>query len=303
MISVIIPSYNYGHLITETIESVLNQSYKDLELIVIDDGSTDITEDVVQELCFRDSRIKYFKYVNAGLGTSRNRGLVKAKGDFIQFLDADDLIEREKFKVQVEIFKDYPEVDVVYSSVRYFKIDPYNLSERLYTYWGANKEWMPKLSGAGPEFMARAFKANFSHLSSTLFKKELVLKVGEFNNKMSAVADYHFLLRCVLLGANFHYHDNLETYSLVRWHSNNMSKNMNMMRKEEQKMRITLNSDLVGNPLVLASNLHAIQSLEYQLGNSWKKHLLSGGKFDFIKKLITTVGLERLLLKLFYRNI
>ena len=301
MVSVIIPCYNYGHLINETLSSIFEQTYKNLEVIVIDDGSTDNTEEIVKIYNQKDSRVKYYKCKNEGLGTSRNRGLENAKGDFIQFLDADDLIEKEKFKIQVEIFKNSPEVDVVYGSVRYFKKDPFNLSKRLYTYWGANKEWMPKLSGAGPKFMAKAFKANFSHLSSPLFKKELVLKVGEFNNEMSAVADYHFLLRCALAGANFHYHDDLHSYSLVRWHPNNMSKNMNMMRREEQKMRITLNSVLMEHPIVLASNQQAIQSLEYQLGNSWKKYLLSGGKFDFLKLVLRKLHLEKYFLSFIYK--
>jgi glycosyltransferase involved in cell wall biosynthesis len=302
MISIIIPSYNYGHLIGETIESVLNQSYTDLELIVIDDGSTDLTKEVVQNLSLEDPRIRYFKYENVGLGASRNRGLEKVQGDYIQFLDADDLIEKEKFKIQLEIFKDYPELDVVYGSVRYFTNEPFNHMDRLFTYWGPNKEWMPKIQGSGPEFTAKAFKGNFSHLSSPLFKRELVLKVGNFNNEMSAVADYHFLLRCVLMGANFHYHDDLGTYSLVRWHPNNMSRNVDMMRREEQKMRLTLNENLVAFPSVLESNQQAIKSLEYQLGKSWKRHFLSGGKFDFIKKIITSVGLNKLFLRLFYKN-
>src|SRR4051812_48333219 len=101
MISVIIPCYNYGHLIAETIDSIIAQTYQDFQIIVINDGSTDNTEEVVLKYADNDSRINYYKYPNSGLGTSRNRGIEKAIGDYIQFLDADDLIEKRKFEIQL----------------------------------------------------------------------------------------------------------------------------------------------------------------------------------------------------------
>ncbi len=300
MISIIIPCYNYGHLIAETIDSILNQTYQNFEIIVINDGSTDNTETVVGAYANNDARIKYYKYSNGGLGASRNKGLEKATGNYIQFLDADDLLERSKFEVQLQIFKDNPQVDIVYGSVRYFTNKPFDLNARLLTYWGADEEWMPKISGNDEEFAQRAFKGNFTHLSSPLFTKQIVNKVGLFDNDVSAVADYHFLLRCVVEKAYFYYHDTPDTYSLVRWHPDNMSRNVNMMRDEERRMRIVMNPLLAGMPAVLACNNNAIKSLSYQLTTSWKKHFLSGGKFDFAKKFIKLIGLEKLFLKIFY---
>jgi glycosyltransferase involved in cell wall biosynthesis len=301
MISVIIPCYNYGHLISETINSLLQQTYQDIEVIVINDGSTDNTEQVVKAFGEKDSRVKYHTYTNAGLGTSRNRGLEHATGDYIQFLDADDLLESKKFEVQLQIFNKNPEVDIVYSSVRYFTKNAFDQSDRLLTYWGPNEEWMPKITGKGQDILPQVLKGNFSHLSSPLFKRCIVTEVGLFDNDLSAVADYQFLLRCVIADAYFYYHDTPNTYSLVRWHPDNMSRNTNMMRSEERKMRIKLNSLLTDNNVALENNNNAIKSISYKLDASWKKHFLSGGKFDWIKKIIRIIRLEKLLLQVFYK--
>jgi len=300
MISVIIPCYNYGHLIANTIDSILDQTYQNFQIIIINDGSTDNTEEVVLKYVEKDKRIDYYKFPNSGLGTSRNRGIEMVTGNYVQFLDADDLIEKRKFEIQLQIFNDNPDVDIVYSSVRYFSKNAFDPADRLLTYWGTNKEWMPKISGNDESFSARAFKGNFTHLSSPLFKKQIINKVGYFDNDISAVADYHYLLRCVISKAFFYYHDTADTYSLVRWHPDNMSKNIKMMQSEERRMRLMLNPLLVNNLQALESNNNAVKSLTYKINTSWKKHFLSGGKFDFAKKIIRLMGLEKIFLKIFY---
>lgn len=301
MVSVIIPCYNYGHLIKDTIDSVLQQTYTDLEVIVIDDGSKDNTEEVVRDCVTRDSRVSYNKYSNGGLGTSRNRGLALAKGKYIQFLDADDLVEKDKFKMQLEYFEKNPGTDVVYGSVRYFTNRPYDPADRQLTYWGPDKEWMPKLSGKGHTMLAQVLKGNFSHLSSTLFTREIVNKVGEFDNSISAVADYHFLLRCVIKDATFLYHDDPDTYSLVRWHPSNMSKNPDYMWGEEIKMRRMIMPLLHHDKEAEENNKTAIKGLSLKVNKNWKSVFLSGGRFDFLKKGLRVIGLERLARKIFYK--
>ncbi|MCG2613981.1 glycosyltransferase [Terrimonas sp. NA20] len=300
MISVIIPCFNYGHLIGQTIESVCNQSFRDLELIIIDDGSTDNTEQVVRPYIQKDSRIQYYKYPNGGLGTSRNRGLSKIKGSFVQFLDADDLLESRKFEEQIRLFSENPETDVVYGSIRYFTTRPYDEADRKFTYWGKNEEWMPKVSGYGKSFLAQVLKGNFSHLSSTLFRRSVVDKVGLFENEISAVADYHFLLKCVIMNAYFQYHDTPHTYSLVRWHPDNMSKDPSYMRKEEVKMR-ELIMPLLTDAEARENNATAIKGLTLMVDKSWKTVFLSGGPFDFLKKALVFLGLEKLFRRIFYR--
>lgn len=101
LVSIIMPSYNTGQFISETIESVLNQSYSNWELIIVDDCSTDNTDDVVKNY-LKDNRIRYFKNDNnSGAAVSRNKALREAKGKWIAFLDSDDLWDSDKLKKQI----------------------------------------------------------------------------------------------------------------------------------------------------------------------------------------------------------
>jgi glycosyltransferase involved in cell wall biosynthesis len=101
LISVIVPCFNHGHYLAEALESLACQTYENWECVIIDDGSSDNTRDVASHFVRRDSRYRYFQDVHKGPGASRNRGLSIACGDLIQFLDADDVICRNKFEVQV----------------------------------------------------------------------------------------------------------------------------------------------------------------------------------------------------------
>jgi glycosyltransferase involved in cell wall biosynthesis len=113
IISVIIPVYNGEKTIFKTIESVLNQTFTNFELIVIDDGSQDSTLKVIDEIS--DPRMKVFSYPNAGVSASRNRGLAKATGEFISFLDADDLWTPDKLEAQFKALEENPQAAVAYS--------------------------------------------------------------------------------------------------------------------------------------------------------------------------------------------
>lgn len=119
LVSIIMPSYNTERLIADSIESVLNQTYQNWELIIVDDCSTDNTDMVVAS--FTDSRIKYLKNEkNSGAAVSRNRALREAKGKWIAFLDSDDLWASEKLEKQIKFME---ENDYHFSYTNYEKID------------------------------------------------------------------------------------------------------------------------------------------------------------------------------------
>lgn len=301
MISVIVPCYNYGHLIHDTIKSVIAQTYTNWELIVVDDGSTDNTRTVVDEFISMDSRIKYVWQSNSGLASARNKGLQNSKGEYIQFLDADDLIESQKFQYQIELFKNNSETDIVYGSVRYFRNDPYDLNDRLFTYWGENKEWMPGFSGYGRLFLPEVLAIGISHLSSPLFSKKIVDQIGQFDSEINAVADSHFLMRCLIADSFFLYHDTPGSYSLVRWHPSNMSKNLQLMQSEQLKMHKKLIPFLLDFPEAKRQNERVIKSLNYQLQGSWKAKFLSGGRLDFFKPVLRFFRIESVVKRIFYK--
>src|SRR5215831_15925290 len=101
LVSVIVPAYNYGSLIGETLDSLRNQTYNNWECWVIDDGSTDNTSEVVRVYCKSDPRIKYLPQMNSGPSVARNNGIRHSRGSYLQFLDADDLLEKRKIEHHV----------------------------------------------------------------------------------------------------------------------------------------------------------------------------------------------------------
>lgn len=113
MVSVIIPTYNYGRFIKETLDSVMSQTFGDFEVIVINDGSTDNTLEVLSIV--HDSRLKVITTDNGGIGAARNHGLDCAQGDYIAFLDADDIWMPRKLEMQLQIIQDDPEVNFVFT--------------------------------------------------------------------------------------------------------------------------------------------------------------------------------------------
>ena len=106
LISIITPTYNCGNFIAETIESVLKQSYQNWEMIIVDDCSTDDTEEIVTKYVLHDNRIKYYKLErNSGAAIARNKAMELACGDYIAFLDSDDLWMEDKLEKQLAFMK------------------------------------------------------------------------------------------------------------------------------------------------------------------------------------------------------
>lgn len=120
LVSIIIPAYNYGHFLSETILSVINQSYQNWECLIIDDGSTDNTENLVNKFTQKDFRIKYYKKENEGRSIARNFGIEKSSGEYIQFLDADDIIQSNKIEKQIHSFNLLKDVCVEYCDFDFF---------------------------------------------------------------------------------------------------------------------------------------------------------------------------------------
>jgi glycosyltransferase involved in cell wall biosynthesis len=119
-VTVLIPAYNRANLIIESLESVFAQTYRDFEIIVVDDGSTDNTAEVLHPL-EEQGLLRYIYQKNAGEAAARNKGLLEARGRYIAFLDSDDLFEPEKLELQTEYLQNHPEVGLVHSG--YIKFD------------------------------------------------------------------------------------------------------------------------------------------------------------------------------------
>ena len=110
LVSVVIPSFNYGHYVCEAVESALAQTYRSVEIIVVDDGSTDDTR---ERLAPYGERIRYIHQANQGLSAARNTGIREAKGEYIAFLDSDDAFHPRKLEIQMAAFAGEPKLSVI----------------------------------------------------------------------------------------------------------------------------------------------------------------------------------------------
>lgn len=123
-ISVIMPAYNAQNFIRKSIESILNQTLTDLEFIIINDGSSDSTLEIIQEYQRNDSRIKILNQENRGIVKSLNRGIMHSKGDYIARMDADDICWPERLEKQLQYLKENPKIDLI--SCGYQPIDEHD---------------------------------------------------------------------------------------------------------------------------------------------------------------------------------
>ncbi len=183
-VSIIIPAYNVQGYILDTIRSVVAQTFSDFEVLIINDGSTDRTAEVVAEFIQRDSRFKLLHKQNGGLSSARNFGIHQAKGEYIALLDGDDTYFPDKLKTHVEMLDRNPGVGVVYSASQAIREN-------------GTSTWL-KLSGK--PLYADALKSllckNFvGHGSNGIFRKELIAEIGDFDETLKSVEDLDFWLR------------------------------------------------------------------------------------------------------------
>jgi len=188
LISIVLAVYNGEKTIQETIDSVSKQTFSDFELIIINDGSNDSTLDVVSKI--QDTRIKVFSYPNAGLSVSRNRGIHCAAGEFIAFLDADDLWTPDKLEAQFKALQGNPQAAVAYSWIDLIDESSQFIRSAARTRATGNVH-------------AKLLLTNFLHTGSNpLIRKEALIQVGGFDESIFGPDDWDVFLR---LAAQYHF--------------------------------------------------------------------------------------------------
>src|SRR5690606_1925843 len=229
LISVIIPCYNYAHHLTATIESVRAQTLQDWECIIIDDGSTDGTPKVAERYVSIDRRFRYYYQQNRGLPAARNEGLAKAKGTFVQFLDADDIISSEKLSLQSAFMISRPEVQISYTDAFYFLNDRPKKRYRSF-YFDDNgmpqvnmDQWIPRIDGRGADVLNRLVRGNIAPVHCMLTRKELIDKIGGFDESLKYLEDWDFWFRCAMERGVFSYFGENDALAFVRVHPDSMS--------------------------------------------------------------------------------
>ena len=188
LVSVVVPAYNRREIICETLDSIFNQSYRPIELIIVDDGSSDGTGEVIREWANKKQsdhfRMSLFFQSNQGVSAARNAGMEKAIGEYIQLLDSDDLILPEKIQKQVEILENNP-----LSSYCWSKTSQINSEGRE----------LARLGKPIRDRLAEIPDHNW-HISSLLLRKEILKDVGGFSEDLTNSNDWEFAARVKAFG-------------------------------------------------------------------------------------------------------
>ena len=185
VISIIIPAYNAEKTILETIQSLQKQTFSDFEIIVINDGSIDKTVQLLNSI--DEPRLKVFSYPNGGLPVARNRGIDRATGEYITFIDADDLWTPEKLADQLAALQQHPEAGVAYSWTAFIDEN----SQFLYA-------WEP-IYYQGDVYPTLLLKNFISSGSNLLVRKEFIAAAGRFDPELKSAEDWDYYIRLAAL--------------------------------------------------------------------------------------------------------
>ncbi|GAA6620312.1 glycosyltransferase family 2 protein [Scytonema sp. NUACC26] len=228
LVSIIVNCFNQGHYLARSVKSVLSQTFTELECLIIDDGSTDRTEQVAEQLMQIDTRVKYYQKENSGLPSSRNFGFQKAKGEWIKFLDADDWIHEDKIRFQLSYLErvQSDEDIVFYSDYQRVFID---VNDKI-----ASTQDNIVGSLTREEFIQRLlipdFLASSPHpaLQQAILMKRSVLSKTHFPEHLKALGDRYFAVAILKAGANFVYTPMIGAYYTK--HQSNRTNNWKYMK-------------------------------------------------------------------------
>ena len=234
-VSVIIPAYNGARHICESIESILNQTYQQFEIIVVDDGSKDNTKRVLEPY-IRNSSIRYYYQENAGHGAARNTGIKWAQGTYVCFHDQDDWLEKDSIERRLHLYEKYPELGLVCSDfrtaymrndykqdVRYAEsyVKKYDMINRIPTHCIAakNKEFSITNKNIFSHFILECF----IWIGTVMIRKEVFDDIGYFDEEMRYSPDIDLFIR-IASKFNTGYLDT--STAIYRQHADNMSLNL-----------------------------------------------------------------------------
>ena len=206
LISVIIPCYNHGHFLSQAIESVLSQSYKNVEVIVIDDGSSDNTRNVAESY----PGVKYIYQENQRVSAARNNGIENSTGDYLIFLDADDMLLPEGIAINLKFLDENPDVAFVSGGFKF-----------------SNKEMVEgTLRNIDSDHYSHFLRANYIIMQGAIMFRRTVFKELRYDRSLPASEDHDLYLKISRNNKVMHH---IQPISIYRIHSTNMSSNHDIM--------------------------------------------------------------------------
>jgi glycosyltransferase involved in cell wall biosynthesis len=292
LVSVIVPVYNGVDYLEEAVKSVLSQTYTDVELILVDDCSTDDSRDLIQQLASTDPRVQYqFAAENGGPARSRNIGMAKASGGLIAFLDADDVWLPKKLEIQVQAFAESEEIGLICTNTRL-------LIDGAAEPHGQLKE--KEICNGNVSLKTYVLDGVPIATSSVMIRKECIETCGEFQDSYRIIDDYVMWLR---ICQRYHIRILRDPLVLYRVHGNNISKDRLVCR--EEKLAV-FEAEILSNKELTESLgqefLILVQKKYCALGRSYaKKGRIPEARAAYDKALTYKVGLGLTLKAWFYR--
>ncbi len=221
LISIIIPVYNHARFLPETLKSLINQTYKNIEIIIVDDGSTDETPAVCKAFAEQNPRIKVITQSNKGPSAARNKAIAASRGEYIGLLDSDDVLFPERIATQYEVLQKNPDVDLVYTAIIMVDIKGHPCGELH------GKDYPPE------DFLALMFFRNIIPNSNTILAKRECFVSHPYNEKFIHAEDYELMMRLAHI-YKFRYIDIPLIY--YRRHALNLSNDIISHREAERKV-------------------------------------------------------------------
>lgn len=223
LISVIIPTYNCGRYIKRAVDSIMQQTFNNFEIIIVDDGSDDNTKEMLADSLVKNNKIKYIFQINQGHAIARNRGVKEARGEFIAFLDADDYWDPRKLEKQLEVFNKNPAIDLVHSNVYVFNEGEENKPRLPGISIDYNKFTQDKL------YKKLLFFQIDVRIQTIMLRKSIFEKIGDFDENLTRLGceDREFNLRVFKECKTYFINDYLAYYMLRK---DSESKNTKKMR-------------------------------------------------------------------------
>ncbi|MFH1856757.1 MAG: glycosyltransferase [Candidatus Omnitrophota bacterium] len=181
--SIIIPTYNRDSFIAKAVDSVLQQTFKNLELVIIDDGSTDNTANLINS--YTDERIKYIYRQNYGPSSARNRGIKEARAEWVCFLDSDDWFDKEKLQITFDYIKRYPDYTIFHSEEIWYRSGKVLNQKKIHQKYGG---WI----------FEKCLALCRVSISTACIHKSVFEKIGLLDESLPCCEDYDFWLRASL---------------------------------------------------------------------------------------------------------
>lgn len=189
LVSVLMPAYNASRYVAEAVDSILAQTFADFEFLIVDDGSTDDTPQILKDYAARDGRIRVFTQPNGGVGAALNRGLSEARGEFIARMDADDVSLPHRLQREIDFLRGRPDCVLVGSRVLLIDADGEPLFE------------MPGIPLEHEQIDRLLMRADWAIVHpSTVMRREAVLRVGGYRADLVPVEDHDLFLRLAEIG-------------------------------------------------------------------------------------------------------